>query len=121
MEFREDWDKALDDTSWDSCQKPAFAGLARWLEAHRHEPIDELLEKMDAVGEPDAQLIELLGGAAERGDREIANQLTDEDGFTEVKKLLKRLQGKDEAHQPLGVRMLADRLAEAAERKEGGR
>jgi CRISPR-associated protein Csx10 len=121
MEFREDWDKALDDTSWDSCQKPAFAGLARWLEARRHEPIGKLIEKMEALGEPDELLIEQLGGAAERGDREIANPLTEEKGFKLVKKLLKRLQGKDEAHQPLGVRMLADRLAEAAERKEGGR
>ncbi len=121
MGFREDWRKALEDTSWDSCRDPAFAGLARWLDAHRHEPIDELLEKMSAVGEPDAQLIERLGGAEERGDREIANRLTDKDGFTEVEKLLRRLEEKEEAHWPLGVRMLADRLAEAAEREEGGR
>ena len=126
-EFEEWWRKTLNedergqDRHWHKCRGTGFLGLARWLDAHRHEPIDDLVEKMSAVGEPDAQLIELLGGAEERGDREIANRLTDKDGFTEVEKLLRRLEEKEEAHWPLGVRMLANRLAEVADREEGGR
>lgn len=121
--FREDWGEDLDDQhqQWDQCKDTRFLGLARWLDAHRHEPIDELLRKMDALGEPDELLIERIGGAEERGDREIANPLTDEEGFKLVKKMLRRLQEENEAHWSLGVRMLADRLAEAVEQKEEGR
>ena len=119
--FRKDWEKHLEDQQWDQCKDTCFLGLARWLDAHRHEPIDVLLGKMDALGEPDELLIECTGGAKERGDREIANPLTDKKCFGLIKKLLKRLEEENEAHRPLGVRMLADRLAEAAGGKEGGR
>jgi CRISPR-associated protein Csx10 len=119
--FQRDWEKDLDDQPWGRCEKARFLGLARWLDTRCHEDIGELLKEMEALGEPDEQLIERIGGKKEYGDREIANPLTREEGFGLVKKLLKRLQEEDEAHRPLGVRMLADRLAEAAGGKEEGR
>ena len=118
--FQERWNESLDTQPWKQCEKARFLGLARWLDAHRRESIGELLEAIETLGEPDELLIERLGGAEERGDREIANPLTEEKGFTLVKKLLKQLQDKDEAHRPLGVRMLADRLVKAAGKEEVG-
>ena len=119
--FQQKWERTLGGRDWSPCEKARFLGLARWLDTHRHESIDELLGKMGALGEPDELLIECIGGAEERGDRGIANPLTDEDGFKLIRKLLQKLRDKDEAHRPLGVRILADRLAEAASEKEGGR
>jgi len=119
--FRKGWEDDLDNQRWDRCEKACFLGLGRWLDTHRYEPIHDLLRKMEALGEPDELLVERIGGAEERGDREIANPLTDEKCFKLVKKLLKRLQEENKAHWPLGVRMLADRLAEAAGEREGER
>ncbi|MDY6876468.1 MAG: RAMP superfamily CRISPR-associated protein [Chloroflexota bacterium] len=116
--FREDWAEYLEDQQWDQCKAIRFLGLARWLDAHRHEPIDVLLGKMDALGEPDELLIERIGGVEEHGDREIANPLADEKCFGLIKKMVNRLQEKNATHRPLGVRILADRLAEAASERE---
>jgi hypothetical protein len=119
--FQRDWEKELDDQPWDRCEKARFLRLARWLDTRCHEDVGELLKEMEALGEPDEPLIECIGGKKEYGDRGIANPLTKEEGFGLVKKLLEQLQEKNEAHRPLGVRMLADRLAEAAGVKEGER
>jgi len=118
--FQERWDKSLDAQPWERCEKARFLGLARWLDTHRREGVGELLDAMETLGEPDELLIGRIGGKEERGDREIAKPLAKEEGFKLVKKLLKRLQEENEAHWPLGIRMLADRLAKAAGKKEVG-
>ena len=123
VNFCKEWEEELNDPgySWGQCKGSSFLGLARWLDAHRHKDIGDLLEKMETVGEPDDLLVEHIGGEQEYGDREIANPLTKEQGFKLVKRMMKQLQEKDEAHWPLGIRMLADRLAEVAGEKEEGR
>lgn len=121
--FQEMWNKSLDAQPWKRCEKARFLGLARWLDAHRREGVGELLDAMETLGEPDELLIGRIGGKEERGGREIANPLTEDEGFKLVKKLLKRLQEEqeeNEVHWPLGIRMLADRLAKAAGEKEAG-
>ncbi len=121
VKFREDWEQDLDDQPWSQCKDSRFLGLARWLDVHRHEDIKKLLRKMETLGKPDETLVKCIGGEKEYGDRKIANPLTEEKGFRLVKKLLKQLQEKDESHRPLGVRILADQLAEVAGEKEEGR
>ena len=120
--FREEWERDLRE-AWErnsdnQLRGARFLWLARWLDAHRHEDIGTMLEKMETLGEPDELLVKRLGGEGERGDREIANPLTHEPGFGLVKKILDELQEKDEAHWSLGIRMLADRLAEVAGEEE---
>jgi hypothetical protein len=63
-------------------------------------------------------LIECVGGTEERGDREIANPLTDEAGFELVERMLQRLRDADAPDQQMGISMVAERLAEAAGKKE---
>jgi CRISPR-associated protein Csx10 len=117
QEFRESWKKALDKQTWSQCQDARFLGLARWLDARQHDAVEELLSTLETAGEPDELLIECVGGREERGDREIANPLTDEAGLKLVKRMLQRLRDEDAPAQQLGIRMVADRLAEAAGKK----
>ena len=117
-EFRHDWKEHLADQPWERCQDDPFLALARWLDAHRHDDISRLLTEMEELGRPDTHLIERVGGEGEYGAREKPNRLVNTEGFRLVKALLERLQDEDRAHWPLGIRMLADRLAEVAGQKE---
>jgi CRISPR-associated protein Csx10 len=118
QEFRESWKKTLDGQTWSQCRDARFLGLARWLDARQHDAVEELIETLKASGEPDELLIECVGGTEERGDREIANPLTDEAGFELVERMLQRLRDADAPDQQMGISMVAERLAEAAGKKE---
>lgn len=133
--FRHQWEELLAESKqdkqkqWEQCRSDPFLALARWLDAHRHADIAWLLEEMEKLGTPDESLIELIrsqgkkeGDEDEYGDREKSNRLTGE-GFALVKELLEWLQQREEdrAYWPLGIRMLADRLADIAGQREGGR
>lgn len=119
--FKENWTSVLEKQAWNQCEGASFLGLARWLDAHRHEPIEELITKIEGVGKPDELLVERIGGEEERGDREIANPLTDKAGFKLVRKMLEGLRDEDATVQRLGLSMLVDRLAESAGEKGGER
>jgi CRISPR-associated protein Csx10 len=118
QEFRESWKKTLDGQTWSQCRDARFLGLARWLDARQHDAVEELIETLKASGEPDELLIECVGGTEERGDREIANPLTDEASFELVERMLQRLRDADAPDQQMGISMVAERLAEAAGKKE---
>jgi CRISPR-associated protein Csx10 len=121
--FEQEWAEALDgkpDKAWNDCQGDPFVALSRWLDAHRNENIAGLLMQMQGLGQPDALLVERVGGKQEYGDRQKNSRLT-EAGLAPIQDLLKQLQGHKRANWPLGIRMLADRLAEAAGQKEAGR
>jgi len=132
--FKRKWEETLaksereKEKQWEQCRGDPFLALARWLDAHRHEDIAWLLAEMEELGTPDKSLIDLIRSQGKRsnedeyGDREKASRLTGT-GFKLVKDLLKQLQqqerGRDD--RSLGIRMLADRLAEVAGQKEEGR
>lgn len=130
--FERKWEETLvksereKEKQWEQCRGDPFLALARWLDAHRREDIAWLLAEMEKLGTPDKSLIDLIrsqgkeSGEDEYGDREKASRLTGA-GFKLVKSLLEYLQGKDQACWPLGIRMLADRLAGIAGQKEEGR
>ena len=132
--FKRKWEKALAESEqnkekqWRQCRGTPFLALARWLDAHRHEDIAWLLVEMEELGTPDNSLIDLIRSQGkesdedEYGDREKASRLTGT-GFKLVKDLLKQLQEQegDRDDRSLGIRMLADRLADVAGQKEGGR
>jgi CRISPR-associated protein Csx10 len=126
-EFEDKWRQALDreegrnNRPWSQCRDQRFLGLARWLDAHRLESIDQLMDKLDMLCEPGEQVVD-AGGAGlieDIGDRGIANPLTGKKCFDLVRDILRLLQEEDEIRWPLGIRMLADRLAEAAGEEEG--
>lgn len=127
--FRQEWEQCLADQPWEKCRDDPFLALARWLDAHRHADISWLLAEVEMLGLPDRSLIDLIKsqgkeeGEDEYGDREKANRLVGTKGLALVKSLLERLQEQEEdrACWPLGIRMLADRLAEVAGQKEEGR
>jgi hypothetical protein len=131
--FKRKWEETLAESErekekqWEQCQGNPFLALARWLDAHRHADIAWLLAEMKELGTPDKSLIDLIRSQGkesdedEYGDREKASRLTGT-GFRLVKDLLKQLQEQegDRNNWPLGIRMLADRLADIATQKEEG-
>jgi len=116
--FQHNWEERLADQTWERCRDEPFLALARWLGAHQHMDIAWLLAEMEKLGRPDNQLIECVGGKEEYGDREKPDRLVGTKGLALVKKVLEQLQEEDRACWPLGIRMLADRLAEVAGQKE---
>ena len=124
--FRHNWEERLAEQPWERCRHDPFLALARWLDAHQHADIAWLLTEMEKLGTPDKSLIDLIRSQGkesdedEYGDREKASRLTGA-GFALVKDLLKQLQEEDRACWLLGIRMLADQLAEVAGQKEEGR
>lgn len=145
--FEKTWTGKLDAArQWDECRGDPYKALARWLYEHQKLAIPELREKMTALGQikpsktelddsiPDDMLVNRLDGSSEYdnqdkakrseakrreyGARDKANRLAGTPGFKMVQALLNDLATMDDSNPPLGVKMLADRLALAAEQKK---
>ena len=117
--FAKAWIKKLDAAKqWDECRGDPYQALARWLYEHRTMALPELKQEMAALGAPDALLIDQVGGKDEFGARDKANRLAGTPGFEMVLDLLDKLAKMDDSNPPQGVKMLAERLALAAEQKE---
>jgi CRISPR-associated protein Csx10 len=110
------------------CDDQRFGALARCLHAHSHIPPkvfvrffteDRDCDKVDlekVFGEPDDTLIEAIG-KVEYGARSKDNFFAGKGktGFKVVCEALKSLEKEDSQHWPLGIQMLAERIAAAAE------
>lgn len=118
-DFRERWAKILDKYPWEKWDG-RFVALARWLHARKPMPREELTNQLDAVGQPDQALIQMIG-EAEYGIRSKDNffQTKGKAGLKQVRTLLIELAEKDSAYWLVGVAMLAERVAAAAVGKGG--
>jgi CRISPR-associated protein Csx10 len=118
MQFRSEWSNILDDEKgWNKCQDWRFAAVARWLHAHCGEPLGELRQEMQRLGEPDENLCRLIPDYGCRSkDKKIGRE-----GIELIVNLLSRLEEKTSvsSQRRLGVIMLAERIAATAQpRKE---
>lgn len=132
QEDRQKWADELDRmliqtiSSW---RGQPFAALARWLYIQRYEDITTVLGGLQGLGNPQKPLIDRINRQGQRNGekefdyRESANDLQageDKEALASVAQLLGYLrQELPGAFWPEGIRILADRIAEAADRKEG--
>ncbi len=125
------WQETLDNSSnnWTKCKDSRFMAVARWLHHHIDTPPAELAQRIrspqDAPhtwrpGEPDQQLIEVIT-QDEYGDRTKENKLTADHntGLQLIADILGKLAENRnyEPYWPLGVQMLAERVAASVEKK----
>lgn len=118
--FGSDWSKILDDEKgWDKCQDGRFAAVARWLHAHCGEPLAELIQGVQELGKPDQALRDLIPNYGCRSKENKIGQA----GRDLIAKLLKQLEEKTSVseQQRLGVTMLAERVAAAAQTRKEAR
>jgi len=103
---------------------PRFAALARWLHTRNYESPETLLGQLGAIGQPDSDLIEAVGGQNEYGQRSKANffQTDGKKGIEAISKTLKHLHEKEEGQNwSRGIERLAEWLAAlAGDEKQGG-
>ena len=126
-EWEETVDRFLQEEKKGKELDPRFDGLARWLHAHAHLPLEKLLQRLTdvsrretAFGEPDADLIQQIG-KQEYGNRSKDNFFAQEeksrDNIANALKELKELLGTDQGPQwQRGVQILADRIAALAQK-----
>jgi CRISPR-associated protein Csx10 len=113
------WRGKLQSANWAGCQSKEWRALARWLHAHAGDPLDSLIASLDTMSELDAGLVTLMGGPAERGDREVHTRFEGENCLGVVETLVRKLADQKPDDAADGVRMLAERLAAEAGKEEG--
>lgn len=123
--FREQWDEILGERPWKKCDDERFRAVACWLHANQYRSLEELKAQLAFLGEPDKEAVELIGGQDEYGDRHTLkpkeDRLTEHAGTKLVGQVLAQLeQGfKDQHHfWPLGIQMLAERVASVVAQQE---
>jgi hypothetical protein len=114
------WAETLDKQPWDKCSDTRFTAVARWLHANRHTSPAELAGRLTTLGQPDETLKEEVIRCY--GDRSKENKLqAQRGGIKLVGDRLSELANKSESFWPLGIEMLAERVAGAVElQKKGG-
>jgi CRISPR-associated protein Csx10 len=127
--FVKKWEKKLkQDSGFEHCSDQRFGALARYLHTHSHIPPKVFVrlfteerdcDKVDlekVFGEPDDTLIEAIG-KVEYGARSKENFFAGKgkSGFRIVCEALKYLEKENSQHWPLGIQMLAERIAAAVE------
>ena len=130
-QFVQRWEKRLKQKSdFEHCNDPRFGALARCLHTHSRVPpkvfVRFFTENRDCdkvnlervFGEPDDALIETIGD--EYGARSKDNFFAGKGktGFKAVCEALKYLEKQESQHWPLGIQMLAERIAAAVETKK---
>ncbi len=129
VEFREKWVQELDAAKiGELCKGASFRALASWLHSRSGMPVGQLIQPLSGssenrqFGEPAQELIESIGGKTEYANREKENRFFREGsganaGRQQVRDLLEKLDKEyadvEEFH-PLGIQMLAERVAGAA-------
>lgn len=118
--FRTEWAKKLDGKDWAVFAIPklaqSYTALARWLHAHQGVPPADLQGRLGSLGEPDDTLKSAIG---EYGDRSKDNKLKGTPGLKLVDTLLGELAREEATCWPMGIVMLAERVAGAVEQKGG--
>lgn len=136
--FQDDWRETLDEQTANLarlCYAAPFMSVARWLHSNQNKNPKELKAQLEGLGEPDADLVQAInkGGAreaSEYGERQKPNRLIQKrerlqqnklesaerqkEGLGLIYNLLETLETKDKAYWPVGIVMLADRLAGVA-------
>lgn len=101
-----------------------FAALARWLHTHSNESPQALLNRLNAIGQPDTGLKEAIGGPEEYGQLSKTNffQADGKKGIEAIDAALKHLHEKEERQNwSPGIERLAEWLAAlAGEKQQGG-
>lgn len=108
------WQKELEDHQrqhqklWQEKLTDAFEPVARLIYLHRHQDVGKLLKwfEKDGIGREHH-----LWGNRELVGRDNQPKL-DEDVIKEITNLLKKLEGKRQSQQTVGMTMLAERLGE---------
>jgi len=116
------WEKKLAGALPPQLDAP-FVVLAQWLYTYADTSPSELKAQLTSLGELPDEAIELLGGEQEYGKRHTlkpeADKLANHPGVKLVEQLLTELETFfDEPFWPLGIQMLADRVAAAAGKEE---
>jgi len=126
--FREEWATVLDAKPWKKkCQDKRFRTVARWLHTNQRRTPEELKAQLGSLGQPGKQVVELIGGAKEYGKRDMLkpkeDRLAGHRGVELVAQVLTELENFEDRHTfwPLGIQMLAERVATAvkSENEEG--
>jgi CRISPR-associated protein Csx10 len=125
--FRDEWISILDKEPWSKkCKDQRFTAVARLLHTQVNESpednlIDHLLNKLRNLGEPDAELIEVIDEYGDRGEDNFfkkEGQKGGKEGLDIIRNLLDTLKREDDEFWPLGIQMLAERIAAAVETKK---
>ncbi|MGC9400699.1 MAG: RAMP superfamily CRISPR-associated protein [Anaerolineae bacterium] len=123
--FRDEWEDILGDAkTWkEKCHDKRFRAVARWLHANRRREPKDLKTDLKSIGELPEDAIELLGGKEEYGKRyglkPEKDRLAKHPGIKGVDQMLTELEDFDEKFWPLGIQMLAERIAAAAGAETG--
>ncbi len=125
--FREEWTTVLDSEPWEAkCQDPKLIAVARVLHTFADIPPNDLKAQLTSLGKLPKEAIELLGGEQEYGKRHKlkpeADKLANHPGVKLIQQMLEKLENLlktfDDSFWPLGIQMLADRVAAAAGKEE---
>ncbi len=123
--FREEWIRILKNQPWSKkCKDQRFTAVARMLHTHAEELPPDLRAQLASLEELPDEAIELLGGEKEYGKRHTlkpeADQLANHAGIKLVGQMLTELEKLEEYCRfwPLGIQMLAERIAATIETKE---
>ncbi len=120
------WEEELD--KWTRELDAPPGAVARWLYSNSQLAPSELRQELPKLGQLDQQAIELLGGEGEYGERQALkpeqDQLGKHPGVQQIAAMLEQLEHHFRNRQdlfPLGVQMLADRVAAKAEKSSEGK
>jgi CRISPR-associated protein Csx10 len=121
-QFIQRWEARLEqDSDFARCRDQRFASVARTLHTHADDSPQDLLDRLDKFGEPDTTLIDTID---EYGCRSKDNFFKKEgqdggkEGMEVIKRALNSLIQEDKALWPLGIQILAKRVAAAVESED---
>jgi CRISPR-associated protein Csx10 len=133
--FREIWERFLDEQTTalaELCKEPPFSAVARWLHSKQKESPATLKEQLLKLGEPSVCLLKGIKREEksqscteqdEYGEREKRNRLIqkrehlsdpekrEQEALGILYMILERLEAESSTNWPMGIVMLADRLA----------
>ncbi len=120
--FKKSWLEELDTgRDWSKCKDAQFVAVARWLHGQADQPPARLAEQLAGLGTPD-QALQAAIRSAEYGGRVKENKLLKDQqrGIKLIQDLLIELaeRAEDRVHWPLGIQLMAERVADSVE-KEG--
>ena len=118
-EIEEEWRNRLEEEGdgWKACHNECFTAVARWLHGRRRRLPAELSAQLPDLGQPAKSVYSLIEDYGDRDRLDKKNRLqTQKEGLELIGRLLVELSGKEKAFWARGIRMLAEKVAGAAER-----
>ena len=120
--FARRWETKLkEDSGFKHCRDQRFISVARMLHTHADESPEELIGRLKEFGEPDTALIETIDEYGDRSeDNFFKKEVSDggKKGLDKVREYLNNLKQENDDLWPLGIQMLAERIAAAVDSKE---